>query len=297
MTWRGSQSSLGGTTREDRPAIDPEPRRVGRDGALALRFERRGAATVVSGCRYTLPLQVLAPVALGDPAAVVSILNPTGGLVGGDRLRIEVDAGAGAHAVLTTPSASRVYRTDGEPTVQTVSLRLGPGAILEWVPDHTIPFPGSAYRQAIDVETDDGAALILLDAFAAGRIARGEAWRFRRLESALSVRDRRGLVVHDRFVLDDGAASAGLGRAEGHDYFASVVVVADHGLDAFAASARRLVAGVEGATAGVGTLPRRGAVVRCLAASAPALTHVLDAVWAVARHELLGLPSLALRKP
>lgn len=292
-----SQRSLGGTAPENRPAIDSEPGRVGRDGALALRFERRGPVTVVSGCRYTLPLQVLAPVALGDPAAVVSVLNPTGGLVGGDRLRIEVDAGAGAHAVLTTPSASRVYRTEGEPTVQTVSLRLGPGAILEWVPDHTIPFPGSAYRQAIDVETDDGAALILLDAFAAGRIARGEAWRFRRLESAVSVRDRRGLVVHDRFVLDGGPAAAGPGRAEGHDYFASVVVVSDHGLDAFATSARRLVAGVAGATAGVGVLPRRGAIVRCLAANAPALADVLGALWDVARRELLGLPPLALRKP
>ena len=276
---------------------DLEVGRVGRDGALALRFERRGAATVVSGCRYPLPLQVLAPVALGDPAAVVSILNPTGGLVGGDRLRIEVDAGDGTHVVLTTPSASRVYRTDGAPTVQTVSLRLGPGAILEWVPDHTIPFPGSAYRQTIDVELGEGAALVLVDAFAAGRIARGEAWRFRRLESAVSVRDCRGLVFHDRFALDAGVAAAGLGLAEGHDYFASLVVVADHGLDAFAAAAGRLVAGVAGATTGVGLLPRRGAVVRCLAASAPALTQTLDGLWAAARREVLGRPPLALRKP
>ena len=54
--------------------------RVGRDGTLRLRFERRGAATVLAGCRFTLPLQVLAPLALDDPAAVVSILNPTGGV-------------------------------------------------------------------------------------------------------------------------------------------------------------------------------------------------------------------------
>ncbi|HZN50301.1 MAG TPA: urease accessory protein UreD, partial [Methylomirabilota bacterium] len=88
--------------------------RVGRDGALRLRFECRGTATVVTGWRYTLPLQALAPVALDDPSAVVSILNPTGGLVGGDRLSIDVEATADAHAVLTTPSATRVYRTDGE---------------------------------------------------------------------------------------------------------------------------------------------------------------------------------------
>ena len=278
------------------PRASVDPARVGRDGALALRFERRGPATVVSACRSTLPLQVLAPVALEDPAAVVSILNPTGGLVGGDRLLIEVDAREGAHAVLTTPSASRVYRTEGEATVQTVALRLGPRAIVEWVPDHTIPFAGSAFRQTLDVELDDGAALILLDAFAAGRIARDEAWRFRLLESGVSVRDRRGWVLRDRFVLGAGRAAAGLGLAEGHDYFASLVLVADRGLDAFAEGARRVLDRAEGATAGVGLLPRRGAVVRCLASSAQALTDLLDALWAVARRDILGLPALALRK-
>ena len=60
--------------------------RVGRDGALSLRFERRGAATVLARSRFTLPLQVLSPLVLDHAAAVVSILNPTGGLVGGDRL-------------------------------------------------------------------------------------------------------------------------------------------------------------------------------------------------------------------
>src|SRR5207237_970407 len=78
---------------------------------------------------------------------------------------------AGAHAVLTTPSATRVYRTEGEPTVQSVRLSVGPRAVVEWVPDHTIPFAGSALRQSIDVDLDETAGLILVDAFSAGRIA------------------------------------------------------------------------------------------------------------------------------
>ena len=74
------------------------------------------------------------------------------------------------------------------------------------------------------------------------------------------------------------------------------MVVADSGLDAFAAAAGRVLRGVDGAVGGVGALPRRGAVVRCLAVSAPALTVALEALWTVARRELLGLPALALRK-
>src|SRR3989442_12997280 len=92
--------------------------RVGRDGALALRFERRGDRSVLAGCRWRLPLQVLAPLALDDAAAIVSILNPTGGLVGGDRPVVHVAVGAGAHACLPTPPATKALRTPVAPPGQ-----------------------------------------------------------------------------------------------------------------------------------------------------------------------------------
>jgi len=275
--------------------------RVGRDGALRLQFERRGPATVVAGCRSTLPLQVLAPLALDDPAAIVSILNPTGGLVGGDRLTIDVNLAAGTHAVLTTPSATRVYRTDAEEATQSVKLALGPRAVVEWVPDHTIPFAGSALRQTIDVELDETAGLVLVDAFSAGRIALGEAWRFAVLESAVSIRDQCGWLLHDRFVLrgragKDDPAFEGLGFAESHPYFASIAVVGAFDRDRFAADVERL--GADGATTrlGVAVLSRRGALVRCLAPTAPALVDAVAGCWRLARRALLGLPPLALRK-
>ena len=272
--------------------------RVGRDGALRLAFERRGAATALTGCRSTLPLQVLAPVALDDPAAVVSILNPTGGLLGGDRLSIDVDVAAGAHAVLTTPSATRVYRADGAPTVQTIRLRLGPGAVVEWVPDHTIPFAGSALRQSFDVELDETAALVLVDAFSAGRIALGEAWRFALLESAISIRDRCGWLLHDRFVLRGGAlAFGGLGFAESHPYFAAIAVIGAFDAARFAAEIQQRAGDdTPGVCLGAAVLPRRGALVRCLARNAPALVDAVERCWNLARAALIARPPLALRK-
>src|SRR5688572_8320251 len=213
--------------------LAPPAARVGRDGALSLRFERRAARSMVSECRYTLPLQVMAPVSLDDPAAIVSILNPTGGLVGGDRLAIDIDVAAGAHACLTTPSATKVYRAAAEPAVQSVRITAGAGAMVEWMPDHTIPFPGAALQQAIDVDLSGGARLLLVDAFSAGRVARGEAWRFARLESALTIRDAGGRLFVDRWSLGAGDDWAGAGFTDGRPYFATVVVVAETGLDRF----------------------------------------------------------------
>ncbi len=271
-----------------------ETTRVGRDGALRLGFEPRGARTVLARCHSTLPLQVLAPLALPDPAAVVSLLNPTGGVLGGDRLHVDVEVGPGAHACLTTPSATRVYRTAGEPAVQAVRLAVGRGATLEWVPDHTIPFAGADYRQTIEVEVGEGACLVLIDAFSAGRVAAGERWRFRRLESALTVRDARGELLHDRFVLV-GAAD-GLGATEGADYFATLVVVAPRGLDDLTGEAPGLARAC-GARAAAGRLAGGAVVLRCLAPTAPALLDALDHLWGVARRLALGAPPLALRKP
>ncbi|HEY3098230.1 MAG TPA: urease accessory protein UreD [Methylomirabilota bacterium] len=275
--------------------LTPAAPRVGRDGRLAVRVELCAGRSVLTGCRWTMPLQMLAPVALDDPAAVVWMLNPTGGLVGGDRLAIDVEVGPGAHACLTTPSATKVYRTAGATAEQTVRLTLAPRARLEWVPDHTIPFAGAALRQRVEAEVPESASLLLIDAFAAGRVARGERWRFALLDSALSVRDARGWLVHDRLVLRDGAPGASLGVAEDRPYVATVVVVADGDLASFADDVAAVAA--DDVDVGAALLPRRGVLVRCLAADAPALARAIEALWAAARRRVLELPALALRKP
>jgi urease accessory protein len=281
---------------DPRGPVAPPLTRVGRDGRLHLRFARRDGRTVVAGTRSTVPLQALAPLAFDDPAAVVSMLTPTGGLAGGDRLEVEAVVEAGAHGCLTTPAATKVYRTLGPAAEQEVCLVVGAGATLEWVPDHTIVFGGAAFRQRITARLGPGARLILVDAFAAGRVARGEAWRFDRLESVLSVRDDAGWLLWDRWALAGSAGWAGLGLAEGCPYFATVAVfgpgdpaLARHALDA-------ALAGAPGVSAGVGVLGRGGVVGRVLAREAPALLAALEAAWAAARRHALDLPPLALRK-
>jgi len=278
--------------------VDPHgsPARAGRDGTLSLRFERRGAATVLAGCRFTLPLQVLTPLALDGPALVVPMLNPTGAVLAGDRLEIDVHAGSGAHAMLTTPSATKVYRSDGPVAVQDVRIVVAPGAVLEWVPDHTIPFTGSAYRQRLCARVGMGATLIVVDAFAAGRVARGECWRFRHLESALSITDDEGWLLHDRFVLSGEDRWGGVGFTEGAAYFATIAVVAPASADELTSAVVTATGGVAAARTGVGRLSRRGILVRCLAETAPALGDVVHAAWQAVRHVTVGAPPVDLRK-
>jgi urease accessory protein len=224
------------------------------------------------------------------------MLNPTGSVLGGDHLSIDARVEAGAHALLTTPSATRIHRTDGAIAVQDVTLSLAPGAVMEWVPDHTIPYAGSAYRQRIRARVGAGATLILVDAFAAGRVARGERWRFARLESALHVTDDDGWLLHDRFALTGDAGWDGLGFSEGAPYLATVVVVTAAPVEAVAEAARGALRATARVRGGVGRLRRRGILVRCLADTAPALGDAVRAVWEAVRAAGIGAAPVDLRK-
>src|SRR6202051_4265479 len=132
------------------------PDRVGRDGFLRLRFARRGLSTILAQSRFSLPLQTLTPLTLADGAAYLMMLNPTGGVLGGDHLVTEIEQEAETHVCLTTPSATRIYRTLEKPAILETVIRVGEGATLEYFPDHVIPHEGSALRQSLRVEMSSG---------------------------------------------------------------------------------------------------------------------------------------------
>jgi urease accessory protein len=275
------------------------PARVGRDGRLELGFAARGERTVLAARRFTLPLQALDPVDLdGSGAAVLMLLNPTGGIVGGDVLETRVAMGPGAHVCLTTPAATRVYRSAGAPAEQRFTAAVGEGAVLEYLPDHLIPSPGARLRQATEVTLAQGATLLLAEAWAVGRLARGERWRFAELDLGLAVRDPRGLVLKERCRLD-GAPRDDLGGAEGSGYLATFVAAAPdrEGWDGVARDLFAALAEVGGgARFGVSVLGRSGVLARLLCPSAPVLDAAIGALWGAGRRLLLGRAPLSLRK-
>src|ERR1700733_11216458 len=116
--------------------------RVGRDGLLELSFHETGKKTILGYRRFIHPLQALEPFHAPDGTLCMLMLNISGGMVGGDRLSTSIEIGDGAHALLTTPSASKAYRTIDPVAMQLSRITLGTDAILEYLPDHLIPHAG-----------------------------------------------------------------------------------------------------------------------------------------------------------
>jgi urease accessory protein len=90
---------------------------------------------------HTGPLRVLQSLyPEGDMVCHNVLVHPPGGLVGGDTLDIKVTAGGAAHGLLTTPGATRFYRSGGKAAIQRTHLTLNDQARLEWLPLETLAF-------------------------------------------------------------------------------------------------------------------------------------------------------------
>src|SRR5258708_12705979 len=105
------------------------------------------------------PLQVIRAFPVSTGGALVHIHNISGGVLGGDRLSLEVEVEPGAHAQLTSTGATRLYRSrPGVPAAQqTGTITVRKGALLEYLPDPLIPFAGSCYHHHMHKELDTGA--------------------------------------------------------------------------------------------------------------------------------------------
>ena len=275
---------------------------VGRRGVLSYEFEREGQRTVLTRSSCTSPWHHFPPSYLDDSGCAYTwLVNPSGGLVGGDHLSVEAQLYAGTHVLMTSPSANRVYRSVSEPALQDIRLSVGPEARLEWLPEVTIPFAGSRFRQSIHVDLAPGATVVLWDAMASGRVARQERWVFKSIENEIHIRTHLSGSVVERYRLVPDRLPGSVGLVGSWDYVASLFVIGDAvGADVWKRLDTALAAILEqrpGLVLGAVSSPAApGLAVKLVARSAPDLTDTFEALWAAVREGLWNLPVPSLRR-
>ena len=137
-------------------------------GRLELAYRRDAERTIVLD-RHDGPLRVLKSLYPESPQVCHSVLvHPPGGIVGGDVLAIDGALADGAHALITTPGATRFYRSLGEPALQDVRVRAASGARLEWLPLETLASSGCIAETRMRFELAPGAEMIGWDVLALG---------------------------------------------------------------------------------------------------------------------------------
>ncbi len=262
---------------------------AGWHGRLALAFERRGARTVLVRARAQMPLAVQrAFYPQGEEVCHVLVLHPPGGMVGGDRLDIEVTLASQARALVTTPSAARWYRATAR-AAQQVTVRVAAGAQLEWLPLETIVFDGAIASQHLQAELAPGARFAAWEVVRFGRSARGERFTRGSWRTAMEItRAGRPLWI-DRQQLAGGSAllRSAYGLA-GQPVAGTFAWLGDAAPDALLEAAR--LAWREGAypgEAGVTRLPE-GLLCRYRGPSSAAARAWFARVWDLLRRHAWG---------
>jgi urease accessory protein len=136
--------------------------------SLALDYSLREGRSIAH-FRHEGPLRVMQSLyPQGDAICHNILVHPPGGLVGGDRLDVRIHAGSQSHGLITTPGATRFYRSLGEPAVQSTEIRLEAGARLEWLPMEALYYSGCLAENRLRMSLAPGAELLGWDITALG---------------------------------------------------------------------------------------------------------------------------------
>lgn len=261
---------------------------------LVLSAARDGAGATRVHARHDGPLRLLKTLYPESPRIAHAVLvHPPGGLVGGDRLDIQLDVQAGAHLLVTTPAATRFYRSNAGEAAQVVHAQVGEGARLEWLPQETLAYPDCIARNEVKLSLAPGASLFATEVLGLGLPAAGQPFDSGRLLQHLEVTgqwlDRGWLDAADKALLDGPCGLAGH-RVLGTLAYAQAGALAD--AEALLADSRALLADVplSGITHLAGP---RGAVLltRVIGDEVEAVTLALRRVRALWRERLWALPS------
>jgi len=173
------------------------------NGHLALCAERRtDGRTVLAGQSFRAPYHLSKP--YWDEVArtlLIQVVNPTAGILAGDRLESTIAVDAGAALLVTTPSASRVFKMKEGTAECRQNFVVTKGGWLEVMPEPLVPHRGCRYRQVTRIEVEPGGELFFADLLMPGRVGHGEAWEWEQLCLEVEVRLGGTLILRERMEL------------------------------------------------------------------------------------------------
>jgi urease accessory protein len=258
---------------------------------LELRFAPSHGRTRLVHRRHEGPLMVQRPFhPEADGTCHVYVLHPPGGVAGGDRLDMRFEVGAGARAVLTTPAATKFYRSAGPPAAQSCSIVVKDRAVCEYLPQETILFDGVQAVTETRVSLADHAVYVGWDIVCLGRPAAGERFRRGGITQRASIWRDGSPIWIERFSVsgDSPALSAPFGLA-GCSVFATMV--ASGGAVAGAAERVRRAVGERGDARFAVTELAQAVVCRYLGRHADEARALFILAWDVLRQGWQGKPA------
>ncbi|MDD0857932.1 urease accessory protein UreD [Arthrobacter alpinus] len=269
-------------------------------GTLSLDIDRREGRSIAVKQFHDGALRILRPHYLDESGQVCYVvINPGGAYLGGDKYLIEVSVADGAELLLTTQSATKVYRTPNNRAEQHMRLFLGAGSRLELLPDPLIAYREATYAQVTAVDMDPTASLVMAEVVTPGWSPDGKLFRYDeiRMRNEISIGGR--LTVLDNLLIRPGSGSpvdSTCFMAE-YTHLASLLVMDARVDQALVDELHALLAPKnDGGQLGLTLLDGPGLALRALSHSTERLNEMLAAAVDLLRKRWHGQEPLNLRK-
>jgi urease accessory protein len=267
-------------------------------GSLAIDYRLRDGRTIAHD-RHDGPLRVLRTLHPEGGVCHSVLVHPPGGVVGGDELAIELTLGEGAHALVTTPGATRFYRSAEATATQTLRVVAGAASRLVWLPLETIAYSGCLATNALRFELAQGAEMIGWDVTALGPPESERPFDAGRFTQSIELPgrwlERGSIAAGDDRLLDSPLGWAGR-RVLATMWFASGDSLDPARSEALLDAARSAAATHPLAATAGATSPQRGViVVRALAERVEPAMELLQRIWRAWRPLAWGLAATAPR--
>lgn len=246
--------------------------------------------------------------AFSQPGAcrLVHLNNVSGGVLGGDRLALDVVVDPEAVAQITTTGATRLYRhRDGEPdSEQHATFVVGDGALLEYLPDPVIPYAASRHRQRTEFRLGRGATLFWWEVTSPGRFASGECFAFEQLRVQVGIHAAERPILLEDYLLAPGRQNLSAPvRMFGYSHTASFCAVHEGRPAAFWRALEERLSAIAAARTspghavwGASALVSDGILVRGLAVGGRSIHATLVEFWRAARIAITGVDAAPPRK-
>jgi urease accessory protein len=260
------------------------------DGKARIAFASSDNETRLTDLYQRDPMRVLFPETPKDDLPQAVVVTTSGGLVGGDRITLEAEAGFDARAFVTSQAAEKIYRSSGEDAQINVKLTAGPESWLEYLPQETILFDGARLRRKTTVAVKPGARALAGEMIVFGRIGSGETFAHGFVHDAWDVCVDDRLTWADALHLDSDIA----GILDNETCFNGAVslataIYAGPDAEGHLDTARQKLMQTDKTLVGA-TLVNGVLVMRWLGQDAFELRTLFGEFWQQFRHVVAGLP-------
>jgi len=252
---------------------------------LELHFSRSISKTFLSKRKHIGPLTVQRPFYPEDGVCHLYLLHPPGGIVGGDELSVKVNSDPDSNALITTPGATKIYRTIKDKySIVKQDIVVEGGATLEWLPMETIIFPGANSKFSTKFSLYGDARIAAWEVQCLGRPVIDEKFDSGKLKFSFELWKDGVPVIIDRLKFDQTDLDNITGL-RGYPVFGTFIISAKN--DDILELVRNLIPKSESYVGGA-TQIDDFVIIRCLGLKTNLIQELFRSIWIELRHLVIG---------